>query len=327
MGPLWCTQTNFLFFSRSKQRHNKLWRSHSDSDLSDRQEPTGKPSSHSLGRSDPHNNNNASSPSLQHFLGVAVLQALGAEPQDSAKSTTVHTLDSNAHSNGVCDSPQKEGVKLDDDQHGDPLLPPLPRPWAATVVPEERVDNSPRVAVTVPVPVPHPPPSLHILPPTPELQRAHRGPPTQLCSALPKHNPAELSLDLPEQSSSEEISPLTMGSCDSDTQEKLSPLSPVISSPLLLSLGASDDNNNPSELQMGVAFDSRGEADGSSNHSTDSIDFFSAREKFLGLAHDGRTRTLFEQRATLSLALEENGEMVTEEEEEMSQTVDQVYTL
>uniref|UniRef100_A0AAQ6A4F6 protein-serine/threonine phosphatase n=1 Tax=Amphiprion ocellaris TaxID=80972 RepID=A0AAQ6A4F6_AMPOC len=82
----------------SKQRHNKLWRSHSDSDLSDRPELLCKPSPHSLGRSDSHNNN-TSSPSLHHFLGVAVLQALGAEPEDSAKSNNTHTSDLQTLSN------------------------------------------------------------------------------------------------------------------------------------------------------------------------------------------------------------------------------------
>lgn len=318
----------FLCF-HSKQRHNKLWRSHSDSDLSDRPDPLCKPSSHSLGRSDSHNNN-ISSPSLHHFLGVAVLQALGAEPEDSAKSI----FDSHTHSNGVCDSPVQDEVKLDCE---DLLLRPLPRPRAATVVPEERVDNPASVAVTVPVAVPHPPPSLHILPPTPELQRAHRGPPTQLSSPVHKHKPLELSLNLPERSSSEEISPLTLGSADSDTIEqslsdlpsdKHSPLSPVTipALPLVLSSGPSDDNNNPSELQIGSAFDSRGEADGSSNHSADSIDFFSAREKFLGLAQDGRARTLSEQaqQRTLSLDLEENRETEVKEEEERGNGKNQV---
>ncbi|KAM7413508.1 hypothetical protein PAMA_020745 [Pampus argenteus] len=304
----------------SKQRHNKLWRSHSDSDLSDRPDPLCKPSSHSLGRSDSHNNN-ISSPSLHHFLGVAVLQALGAEPEHSAKSTS----DSHTHLNGVCDSQVQEEVKSDCE---DLLLRPLPRPRAATVVPEERVDNSASVAITVPVAVPHPPPSLHILPPTPKLQRAHRGPPTPLSSPVHKHKPVELSLNLPEQNSSEEISPLTLGSTDSDTiaqslsdlpNDKYSPLSPITTHPLplVLSSGPSDDNNNPSELQIGSALDSRGEADGSSNHSADSIDFFSAREKFLGLAQDGRTRTLSEQaqQRVASLDLEENRETEVKEEE------------
>lgn len=310
----------------SKQRHNKLWRSHSDSDLSDRPESMCKPSSHSLGHSDSHNNN-TSSPSLHHFLGAAVLQALGAEPEDSAKPNTAHTPHSDSHtdSNSVCDSPGQEEVGSD---CGDPLLLPLPTPRAATVVPEERLDNSASVAITVPVALPHPPPALHILPPTPELQRAHRGPPTQLSISVPKHKPAELSLSLPERSSSEEISTPTLESTDSDlidqslsdvTSDKHSPLSPANINPLPLGLplAASDDNNNPSELQIGSALDSRGEADGSSNHSADSIDFFSAREKFLGLAQDGRSRTLFEQtQQRTPLSLEENGETEAKEEEE-----------
>ncbi|XP_029923253.1 protein phosphatase Slingshot homolog 2 isoform X2 [Myripristis murdjan] len=330
----------------SKQRHNKLWRSHSDSDLSDRPEPVCKPASHTLGRSDPHNNNNTSS-SLHHFLGVAVLQALGAEPQEStldsdAKSTSAHNSHPQTQSNGVFDSLEEDEVKSDCVQHEDPLLPPLPRPRAATVVPENRMDNSEKVAVTLPVGVPHPPPSFHILPPSPEPPRTSLGPPTQLLSSVHECKPVELSLNLVERSSSEDISPLTVGSSDSDSLEhslsesvsnKVSPLSPLTTNPLplVLSTGPSDDNNNPSELQTGSAFDSRGEADGSSNHSTDSIDFFSAREKFLGLAQDTRTRTLSEQtqqRAPLSLSLEDPGETVTKEEEEqgkrMSQAVNQV---
>lgn len=327
--------TIVFLFLHSKQRHNKLWRSHSDSDLSDRPESMCKASSHSLGPSDSHNNNNstsASSPSLHHFLGVAVLQALGAEPEESAKSNNALTsVHSHAHTNGVCDSPVQEEVRSD---RADPLLLPLPRPRAATVVPEERLDNSASVAVTVPVALPHPPPSLHILPPTPELQRAHRAPPTHLSLSAPQNKPAELSLSFPERSSSEEISPLTLGSADSDvidqslsdlTSDRHSPPSPVNAGPLLplLPLAPSDDNNNPRESETGSAFDSRGDADGSSNHSADSIDFFSAREKFLGLAQDGRTRTLSEQQRAC-LSQEEDTEA---KEEETQGNGSQVRTL
>ncbi|XP_010791573.1 protein phosphatase Slingshot homolog 2 [Notothenia coriiceps] len=302
----------------SKQRHNKLWRSHSESDLSERPEPMCKPSS--LGRSDSHNNN-TSSPSLHHFLGTAVLQALGAESEDSAKSNTTHTSDSHSDSNGVCESPGQEDEGSDCENS---LLLPLPRPRAAVVVPEERLANSESVAVTVPAALPHPPPSLHIVPPTPELQRAQRAPPTHLSISVPRtQKPGDLTLSLPERSSSEEFSPLTLGSADSDTidssdltSDKHSPLSPA-NLTHRLPLAASDDNNNPSELQIGSASDGRGEADGSSNHSADSIDFFSAREKFLGLAQDGRSRTLSEQaQLRTPPSLEEDGETEAKEEEE-----------
>ncbi|XP_026048214.1 protein phosphatase Slingshot homolog 2 isoform X2 [Astatotilapia calliptera] len=296
----------------SKQRHNKLWRSHSDSDLSDRLD--SKPSSPSLNRADSHNNN-TSSPSVHHFLGVAVLQALYPEPEDS------HAL-----SNGVCDSLVQE-VRSD---CADPRLLPLPRPRAATVVPEEKQGSSASVAITVPVALPLPPPSLHILPPTPELQRAHRDTPTHLSCSVGK--PEELFLILPDRSSSEEVSPLTLGSTDSDminqslsdltnnSHTPLSPATPTSSPPISAFAPSDDNNNNPSEL------DTRGEADGSSTHSTDSIDFFSAREKFLGLAKDGRHRTLSEQaQQRTSLSTDRETEVSEDEEEqrnEMSQESD-----
>uniref|UniRef100_A0AAQ5X4H2 protein-serine/threonine phosphatase n=1 Tax=Amphiprion ocellaris TaxID=80972 RepID=A0AAQ5X4H2_AMPOC len=55
----------------SKQRHNKLWRSHSDSDLSEHHEPLSKSYAqpHSLGRSDPHNQaSSTSGPSVKELL-------------------------------------------------------------------------------------------------------------------------------------------------------------------------------------------------------------------------------------------------------------------
>lgn len=55
----------------SKQRHNKLWRSHSDSDLSEHHEPLSKSYAqpHSLGRSDPHNQaSNSPGPSVKELL-------------------------------------------------------------------------------------------------------------------------------------------------------------------------------------------------------------------------------------------------------------------
>ncbi|XP_061574928.1 protein phosphatase Slingshot homolog 2 isoform X2 [Cololabis saira] len=267
----------------SKQRHNKLWRSHSAGDLSDRPESMCKSSPPSLGRSHSHNNNASSSPSLHHFLGVAVLQALGAGPRDSGSSTSL--------------SGSAGGSPGSDCEEPAPFL--LPRPRAATVVPEERPDNSASVAVTVPAALPHPPPSLHILPPTPEPRRAHRG---------------ALSLDLQGVAPLAPLAPLTLGSSDSDSvmpslsdsaSEQPSPPGPETPPTPL-----NDDNNNPSELQAGRPLDSRGEADGSSSHSTDSIDFFSAREKFLGLAQDG-PRTPADQRR--------EGAAVCEEEEQGSQ--------
>ncbi|XP_054884509.1 protein phosphatase Slingshot homolog 2 isoform X2 [Poeciliopsis prolifica] len=257
----------------SKQRHNKLWRSHSDSDLSDRPDSMCKPSSPMLLRADSHNNNTTSSPSLHHFLGVAVLQALGTEPDPKPRSSDLRVL-----SNGVGESLLQEGPQL-----------PLPRPRAATVIPEEKLDSWASVAVTVPAALPHPPPSLHILPPTPEL---HRRAPLTLLSDSEKVQP---SLNFPETRGSEEISALIRGSGNSDTLHESpsdssgeqTPLCPATAHPLPLAL--SDDNNNPSETQTISTSDSspnHSPSDGSSNHSSESIDFFSAREKFVGLAQE-----------------------------------------
>uniref|UniRef100_A0A8B9KNW5 protein-serine/threonine phosphatase n=1 Tax=Astyanax mexicanus TaxID=7994 RepID=A0A8B9KNW5_ASTMX len=54
----------------SKQRHNKLWRSHSDSDLSEHHEPLVKtPAAQTLGRSNPRNQSGTqTSPSLHELL-------------------------------------------------------------------------------------------------------------------------------------------------------------------------------------------------------------------------------------------------------------------
>lgn len=112
--------------------------------------------------------------------------------------------------------------------------------------------------------------------------------------------------------------------------DKQSPLSSadITPLPLVLHLAPSDDNNNPSELQIGGALDSRGDADGSSTHSADSINFFSAREKFLGLAQDSRPRTLSEQaQPRTPLSLEEDGETEAKEEEEQGNKASQVRNL
>uniref|UniRef100_A0A8C7MPZ6 protein-serine/threonine phosphatase n=1 Tax=Oncorhynchus kisutch TaxID=8019 RepID=A0A8C7MPZ6_ONCKI len=136
-----------------------------------------------------------------------------------------------------------------------------------------------------------------------------------------KDQSVALTLDLPDLSSSEVVSQATLESSDdSDTlgyslsdplSERgesvimVSPGIPMAVSPLTattpLSLGpyANDDNNNPSgggdkDTVLANPVDTTC-VTASSNLSTDSIDFFSAREKFLGLSQDGRTRILSEQ--------------------------------
>lgn len=222
---------------------------------------------------------------------MAVLQALGAGPKRSAKTNSAPT--SVSVCNDVGESGLGEEVRLDSEDSAPPVLP---RPRAATVIPEETRNSSASMAVTVLVALPHPPPSLLILPPTPELRRAPRRPPTHLSISVSKYEPEELNLS--KTCSSGESSPLTLGSSDSDVVNKrVLDLSSDEPRPPPLK----DDNNNP---HTGSLPDSRGEADGSSNHN---VDFFSTREKLRGLAQDRR-----EQRTPLS----PEGEDVSEEEEQ-----------
>ncbi|XP_061924050.1 protein phosphatase Slingshot homolog 2 isoform X1 [Entelurus aequoreus] len=272
----------------SKQRHNKLWRSHSDSDLSDRPAPLCKSSSHSQS----NNNNSSSSPSLHHFLGVAVLRTLAAEPDSTAKSIP----DLRARCNGACDSPVEEVPGTDRD---------------AILLSSDVADTATSV---ISVKVPPPPPSLCILPSTTEPQHAH--------STGAENKAPELLLHFRKQSSSDDLSPVTMMSHDSDTSEQSPPDTPrddnrppsPVSGAHLTTPPHSDDNNNPSELRPSGATDGRGEADGSSSHSSDNIDFYSAREKFLGLAQEDRTQRPPEQRSA-SLDCDDNTGI---EEEEVS---------
>uniref|UniRef100_A0A8C6KZP8 protein-serine/threonine phosphatase n=1 Tax=Nothobranchius furzeri TaxID=105023 RepID=A0A8C6KZP8_NOTFU len=101
----------------SKQRHNKLWRSHSDSDLSEHHEPLSKSYAqpHSLGRSDPHNQ--ASS-----MLGPSVkelLESLGSSASTGKESHSKSQPDT------VLVPVQVTGVKPTETLgQQDPLTPP-----------------------------------------------------------------------------------------------------------------------------------------------------------------------------------------------------------
>ncbi|CAM4554080.1 unnamed protein product [Leuciscus chuanchicus] len=270
----------------SKQRHNKLWRSHSDSDLSEGHEPLCK-APRSLDSSDPHNNNGP--PSIQQMLGIAVLESL-THPQP---------VTGNTH------------IKSGELPHEDPFLPPRPRQRAATVVPEQNMAKNSRknLAVSEPVARRHPPPSLNVLAPplspeeregdtTPDLgaQSSHQVP-------EPKTDTVELSPDTPDQNDSYQVSQsleLCLERAVSKDEGNLpSPSTPEADSPSgapsIPELDSSDDNNNPNAADL-VAADDSVHA-GASHLSTDSIDFFSAREKFLCLSQDNHPRSFSEMAA------------------------------
>uniref|UniRef100_A0A669B7G1 protein-serine/threonine phosphatase n=1 Tax=Oreochromis niloticus TaxID=8128 RepID=A0A669B7G1_ORENI len=88
----------------SKQRHNKLWRSHSDSDLSEHHEPLSKSYAqpHSLGRSDPHNQaSNITGPSVKELL-----ESLGSSAGSKATHSTSQP-DTGIHSNQLSLKPKE----------------------------------------------------------------------------------------------------------------------------------------------------------------------------------------------------------------------------
>ncbi|XP_068456757.1 protein phosphatase Slingshot homolog 2b [Clinocottus analis] len=91
----------------SKQRHNKLWRSHSDSDLSEHHEPLSKSygQPHSLGRSDPHNQaGSAPGPSVRELL-----DSLGTSAKTGKAKHSTSQPDTGIHSN-LLSSASFEGV-------------------------------------------------------------------------------------------------------------------------------------------------------------------------------------------------------------------------
>ncbi|XP_066521221.1 protein phosphatase Slingshot homolog 2 isoform X2 [Hoplias malabaricus] len=274
----------------SKQRHNKLWRSHSDGDLSEQQESLCK-SPRTLGRCYPHNHHNfksSSPPSIQNMLGMAVLQTLnGQSPSENHPCSN-----SSGISNG-----QSTVKNQAEQKNEDPLLPPRPRPRAATVVPEQNMVESCnlKVAVTVPVASPHPPPLLHVLTPSAS---------TSLHTPEPKMDSVKPSLDLTDQNDSCQTShssgTLSLALCldtvstVSEAEGNLaSPETPMTDSPsmaaLALGLPSKSDSENPSTVAEQVQRKNSSVDPACSHLSTDSIDFFSAREKFLGLSQDSQT--------------------------------------
>uniref|UniRef100_A0A672R632 protein-serine/threonine phosphatase n=1 Tax=Sinocyclocheilus grahami TaxID=75366 RepID=A0A672R632_SINGR len=301
----------------SKQRHNKLWRSHSDGDLSQAHEPLCK-APRSLDRSDPHNNN--SPPSIQQMLGIAVIESL-TNPQSAPGNT--HTK--------LGESPSKLA-------HEDPILLPRPRQRAATVVPEHNMARNSRLnlAVSEPIARRHPPPSLHVLSPeegegntTTDLgaQSSHHVP-------EPKADCVELSPNTPDQNDSYQVSQtleLCLESAVSKDEVNLpSPSTPEADSPsgapAAPGLDSSDDNNNPNTADLGTVDDFV--VAGVSCLSTDSIDFFSAREKFLCLSQDSQPTRSFSETTAVWLPqsrctppLDDSSEEADEEVDEESASV------
>ncbi|XP_061557812.1 protein phosphatase Slingshot homolog 2b isoform X2 [Phycodurus eques] len=239
----------------SKQRHNKLWRSHSDSDLSEHHEPLYKAARqpHSLGRSDLRNQvavplgpsvkelleslgpNLPSRPLRSPPCDCMVASPCGASPVASPSSPPF--------SNGLCEPEEERHPSASG------WSPPLSLPTAATVVPELPRADAVTVAQSVALGQPYPPAALQHLSPSP----APSPPP-----------PFWATVSMPEAEISQE------GRCSG---------LPALS--LVHKEDCSIPDGPPSAgdafISPCVLFDHR-----------DRINFFTAREKFKGMTRDSR---------------------------------------
>ncbi|KAI9548309.1 hypothetical protein NQZ68_010529 [Dissostichus eleginoides] len=191
----------------SKQRHNKLWRSHSDSDLSDNHEPLSKSHAQplSLGRLDPHNQAGSEpGPSVRELLDSLGTSAKTGKATHSTSQpdTGIHSkLSSSSFGGMAAIKGNAEAQRLEAPSHSAVIQisqsdPPCPEPTAGSVSPlspplsngvsdsEEQPSSpplsEPRAATVVPEPLktdmvtetvlagqPHPPPSFQDLPLSP----------------------------------------------------------------------------------------------------------------------------------------------------------------
>ncbi|XP_054610404.1 protein phosphatase Slingshot homolog 2b [Dunckerocampus dactyliophorus] len=267
----------------SKQRHNKLWRSHSDSDLSEHHEPLSKPypQPHSLGRSDPCNQvTGPLGPSVKELLeplgpGTAAQVTkkpdIPSRPFSSPPCDGATALSSNAPPVSWLDPPPPElpvsplspplsnGV-IEPEEQPSSSPPPLLLPTAATVVPEPQRMDAVTVAQSVALGQPHPPPSLHHLPPSPAPSPPPACVDKVIKSRAVSRSPPGNRQSLVPQPATQPPAPVPVYKSDCLILDG-SAARDLVSSPCA----------NSHELF---------------GHSTDHINFFSAREKFKGMTQD-----------------------------------------
>lgn len=313
-----------LTVSFSKQRHNKLWRSHSDSDLSEHHEPLTKSSQPlSLGRSDPHNQtSNKSGPSVKELLeslgmpaasGKPVEQTSG-EPVEKSKqlssslpkdvevlsgySQSVETpcpsavVQTSPESTAGCVSrspPSLTNGSYDSKAQASSL--PLSEPRAAAVVPELQKTDKMTVAQSVSVGQPHPPPSFYhpvlspVPPPAPACMHEVNNPQT-LSHSPPATKPTVVSVPEPlaTQSASTQQTPVQCLSAPVPVK-KTDCDQPTCGLSLNGLAAQLPSTNDFIDYPSAIPQDSEVLL----GHSGDHINFFSAREKFKGMSQDGKS--------------------------------------
>ncbi|KAM8741548.1 protein phosphatase Slingshot homolog 2b isoform 2-T2 [Acanthopagrus schlegelii] len=305
----------------SKQRHNKLWRSHSDSDLSEHHEPLSKSHAqpHSLGHSDPHNQagsttgssmkgllesmgtpsstgkpaHSSSQPDTgiqSNQLSSTTTEGVAAEAPSHSAVVQIIQLDSPCPESSVSQlsPPLSNGVCHSEEQ---PPTPPLSQPRAATVVPELQKTDMVTVAQSVVVGQPHPPPSFHHVPLTP----APSPTPTCLDEVI---KPQPLSCSLSNMKPMLVSVPGLMATQATSTHP---------AGPQCLSAPVPVKNPDCDQQMCGLSLDDLTAHSPSTSdfisypsaipqdsevllgHSADHINFFSAREKFKGMSRDGKS--------------------------------------
>lgn len=255
----------------SKQRHNKLWRSHSDSDLSERLEPLCKATAaQSLGRSSSRNQTfGQTSPSIQELLQTLTPSSATATGSNGpVEPNTTRWSDSHIHNGTLHEATETLS---------------FPRPRAATVVPEARPDiTSVTVTETVSPGRPHPPPAVLHPPSSPKL----------LSDAKAKQGLPEVSNLVPLEKSSPKVhssvnirtpEPCTQA-LDSPGLQDLSQQVPNMETDCAGLSHSSDEDHHPSATLQRAELTPTPP----STLSIDRIDFFSAREKFQGLSQEIR---------------------------------------
>ncbi|XP_043077304.1 protein phosphatase Slingshot homolog 2b isoform X2 [Puntigrus tetrazona] len=273
----------------SKQRHNKLWRSHSDSDLSEHHEPLCKATAaQSLGRSNSRNQTfGQTSPSIQELLQtLAPTSASATEAKERRESDTTSWPDTHIY-NGLGNP--------DNNLHEPTETPSFPRPRAATVVPEARSDvTSMTIAETVHFGGPHPPAAVHnplLSPRVLSEPKAKQGlseqPEVSDLVPLEKGSPKVL-ISVSVRSRTPE--PCTQ-TPDSLGLQDLSQQVPNIGTDCAGLSYSSDEDHHPSATLHRAGLSTTPPL----TLSTDRIDFFSAREKFQGLSQEGQIRGTSEQ--------------------------------
>ncbi|XP_068600318.1 protein phosphatase Slingshot homolog 2b isoform X2 [Brachionichthys hirsutus] len=298
----------------SRQRHNKLWRSLSDSDLSERHEPlstSARPLS--LGRSNPHGQvSSMPCSSVKELLESLGTSASTGKPTHSTSQPDTGTQIrspnqlSPSYSRGAepqsleapCPEPAAAPVSrlspplpngLGDSEE-QPSSLPLSLPTAAALVPELQRTDIVAVAQSVLLGQPHPPPSFRRPPPAP-------SPPPDCTDGVIK--PRTLSCSLPEMKAtpSSAPEPVTTPSARPAGGRSPSAPPPVEKTDCHQQMGGVSTKGlavqSPPTSNC-IGFPSAVPQDQVFCNSVDHIDFFNAREKFKGMSQDGRNCQLKE---------------------------------